>query len=90
MHARGLGDEVPWVVTAERMAMISSTFQAGGPAWFSFLKPRAARDGVPTAQVGDMVVVEAQGASPPRTRPRWRSRICAIAGENGLAFRTEP
>jgi len=59
MHARGLGDEVPVVVTPkDGDDLVDFRLEQG---MVFVLKPRAARDGVPTAQVGDMVVVEAQG-----------------------------
>lgn len=58
MHARGLGDEVPVVLSAEELADAPDVTLETGMAFV--LKPRVGRDDL-SAQVGDMVVVEPQG-----------------------------
>jgi Xaa-Pro aminopeptidase len=59
MHARGLGDEIPVVVTPKDGADHADFVLEAGMVFV--LKPRVARAGIPTAQVGDMVVVEPHG-----------------------------
>lgn len=59
MHARGLGDDIPVVVTPKDGADLADFVLEEGMVFV--LKPRVARAGTPTAQVGDMVVVEARG-----------------------------
>ena len=59
MHARGLGDEYPTVLSPDDIAKHGDFKLEAGMAFV--LKPRVARKGVPTAQIGDMVVVGAQG-----------------------------
>jgi hypothetical protein len=60
MHARGLGDEYPVVVTPKDGAALADFVLQEGMVFV--LKPRAARAGLPTAQVGDMVAVGPRGA----------------------------
>lgn len=59
MHARGLGDEYPTVLSPDDIAKHGDFRLEAGMAFV--LKPRVARKGVPTAQIGDMVVVGASG-----------------------------
>lgn len=59
MHARGLGDEYPTVLSPDDIAKHGDFRLEAGMAFV--LKPRVARPGVPTAQIGDMVVVGANG-----------------------------
>jgi len=59
MHARGLGDEYPTVLSPDDIAKHGDFKLEAGMAFV--LKPRVARKGVPTAQIGDMVVVGASG-----------------------------
>jgi Xaa-Pro dipeptidase len=59
MHARGLGDEYPTVLSPSDIARHGDFKLEGGMAFV--LKPRVAKKGVPTAQLGDMVVVGASG-----------------------------
>jgi Xaa-Pro dipeptidase len=59
MHARGLGDEYPTVLSPDDIAKHGDFKLEAGMAFV--LKPRVARKGVPTAQIGEMVVVGAQG-----------------------------
>jgi Xaa-Pro aminopeptidase len=58
MHARGLGDEVPVVLSAEELESQDDVELKSGMAFV--LKPRVGRDRL-TVQVGDMVVVEPGG-----------------------------
>jgi Xaa-Pro aminopeptidase len=55
MHARGLGDEYPTVLSPDDIAKHGDFKLEAGMAFV--LKPRVAKKGVPTAQIGDMVVV---------------------------------
>ncbi len=55
MHARGLGDEYPTVLSPDDIARHGDFKLEAGMAFV--LKPRVAKKGVPTAQIGDMVVV---------------------------------
>jgi Xaa-Pro aminopeptidase len=55
MHARGLGDEYPTVLSPDDIARHGDFRVEAGMAFV--LKPRVARKGVPTAQIGDMVVI---------------------------------
>ncbi|HEY3918046.1 MAG TPA: M24 family metallopeptidase [Stellaceae bacterium] len=55
MHARGLGDEYPTVLSPDDIAKHGDFKLEAGMAFV--LKPRVARKGVPTAQIGDMVVI---------------------------------
>lgn len=59
MHARGLGDEYPTVLSPDDVAKHGDFKLEAGMAFV--LKPRVAKQGVPTAQIGDMVVVGASG-----------------------------
>ena len=59
MHARGLGDEYPTVLSPDDIARHGDFKLEAGMAFV--LKPRVAKKGVPTAQIGDMVVVGASG-----------------------------
>ncbi|HEV8016166.1 MAG TPA: M24 family metallopeptidase [Stellaceae bacterium] len=59
MHARGLGDEYPTVLSPDDIAQHGDFKLEAGMAFV--LKPRVAKQGVPTAQIGDMVVVGATG-----------------------------
>jgi Xaa-Pro aminopeptidase len=58
MHARGLGDEVPLVLSAEELEASGDVALQPGMAFV--LKPRVRRGGI-GVQVGDMVVVEDGG-----------------------------
>jgi Xaa-Pro dipeptidase len=61
MHARGLGDEYPAVLSSDdRRRLDDYGLQ---PGMVFVLKPRVARPGLPVAQIGDMVVVGNDGAS---------------------------
>jgi Xaa-Pro aminopeptidase len=60
MHARGLGDEIPAVIAAEDRVRLADVSLEDGMTFV--LKPRLRRKGLPVAQVGDMVAVEARGA----------------------------
>lgn len=60
MHARGLGDEYPTVLSPDDIAKHGDFKLEAGMAFV--LKPRVAKKGVPTAQIGDMVVVGASGS----------------------------
>src|SRR6185437_6066248 len=59
MHARGLGDEYPTVLSPDDIARLGEFKLEAGMAFV--LKPRVAKKGVPTAQIGDMVVVGESG-----------------------------
>jgi Xaa-Pro aminopeptidase len=59
MHARGLGDEYPTVLSPDDIARHGDFKLEAGMAFV--LKPRVAKKGVPTAQIGEMVVVGAGG-----------------------------
>ncbi len=59
MHARGLGDEYPTVLSPDDIAKHGDFKLEAGMAFV--LKPRVAKKGVPTAQIGDMVVVGENG-----------------------------
>jgi Xaa-Pro aminopeptidase len=59
MHARGLGDEYPTVLSPDDIAKHGDFKLEAGMAFV--LKPRVAKKGVPTAQIGDMVVVGESG-----------------------------
>jgi Xaa-Pro aminopeptidase len=59
MHARGLGDEYPTVLSPDDIAKHGDFKLEAGMAFV--LKPRVAKKGVPTAQIGDMVVVGDSG-----------------------------
>ena len=59
MHARGLGDEYPTVLSPDDIAQHGDFKLEAGMAFV--LKPRVAKKGVPTAQIGDMVVVGESG-----------------------------
>jgi Xaa-Pro aminopeptidase len=59
MHARGLGDEYPTVLSPDDIAKHGDFKLEAGMAFV--LKPRVAKKGVPTAQIGDMVVVGERG-----------------------------
>jgi Xaa-Pro aminopeptidase len=59
MHARGLGDEYPTVLSSDDIAQHGDFRLEAGMAFV--LKPRVAKKGVPTAQIGDMVVVGESG-----------------------------
>jgi Xaa-Pro dipeptidase len=59
MHARGLGDEYPTVLSPDDIAKHGDFKLESGMAFV--LKPRVAKKGVPTAQIGDMVVVGVTG-----------------------------
>jgi Xaa-Pro dipeptidase len=59
MHARGLGDEYPTVLSPDDIARHGDFKLEAGMAFV--LKPRVAKKGVPTAQIGDMVVVGEAG-----------------------------
>jgi Xaa-Pro aminopeptidase len=59
MHARGLGDEYPTVLSPSDIARHGDFKLEAGMAFV--LKPRVAKKGVPTAQIGDMVVVGDSG-----------------------------
>jgi Xaa-Pro aminopeptidase len=59
MHARGLGDEYPTVLSPDDIARHGDFKLEAGMAFV--LKPRVAKKGVPTAQIGDMVVVGESG-----------------------------
>ncbi|HWE76294.1 MAG TPA: M24 family metallopeptidase [Stellaceae bacterium] len=59
MHARGLGDEYPTVLSPDDIARHGDFKLETGMAFV--LKPRVAKKGVPTAQIGDMVVVGESG-----------------------------
>jgi Xaa-Pro aminopeptidase len=59
MHARGLGDEYPTVLSPDDIAKHGDFKLEAGMAFV--LKPRVAKKGVPTAQIGDMVVVGKSG-----------------------------
>ena len=61
MHARGLGDEYPTVLSPDDIAKHGDFKLEAGMAFV--LKPRAAKKGVPTAQIGDMVVVGSAGGT---------------------------
>jgi Xaa-Pro aminopeptidase len=60
MHARGLGDEIPAVIAAEDRVRLADVVLEQGMTFV--LKPHLARSGLPVAQIGDMVAVEAHGA----------------------------
>jgi Xaa-Pro dipeptidase len=59
MHARGLGDEYPTVLSPDDIARHGDFKLEAGMVFV--LKPRVAKKGVPTAQIGDMVVVGENG-----------------------------
>ena len=59
MHARGLGDEYPTVLSPDDIARHGDFELEAGMAFV--LKPRVAKKGVPTGQIGDMVVVGESG-----------------------------
>lgn len=59
MHARGLGDEYPTVLSPDDIAKHGDFKLEAGMAFV--LKPRVGKKGVPTAQIGDMVVVGESG-----------------------------
>ncbi|HEX3970133.1 MAG TPA: M24 family metallopeptidase [Stellaceae bacterium] len=59
MHARGLGDEYPTVLSPDDIARHGDFKLEAGMAFV--LKPRVAKKGVPTAQIGEMVVVGESG-----------------------------
>ena len=59
MHARGLGDEYPTVLSPDDIARHGDFKLEAGMVFV--LKPRVAKQGVPTAQIGDMVVVGESG-----------------------------
>jgi Xaa-Pro dipeptidase len=59
MHARGLGDEYPTVLSPDDVKQ-HGDFQLQAGMVF-VLKPRVALSGVPTAQIGDTVVVGENG-----------------------------
>ncbi len=61
MHARGLGDEYPTVLSPDDIAKHGDFKLEAGMAFV--LKPRVAKKGVPTAQIGDMVVVGSAGGA---------------------------
>ncbi|HXR87664.1 MAG TPA: M24 family metallopeptidase [Stellaceae bacterium] len=67
MHARGLGDEYPTVLSPEDIASHGDFKLEAGMAFV--LKPRVARKGVPTAQIGEMVVVGESGGIRLGTKP---------------------
>lgn len=60
MHARGLGDEIPAVIAAEDRVRLADVVLEEGMTFV--LKPRLKREGLPVAQIGDMVAVEGRGA----------------------------
>ena len=60
MHARGLGGEIPAVIAAEDRGRLADVVLEEGMTFV--LKPRLARKGLPIAQIGDMVAVEARGS----------------------------
>ncbi len=59
MHARGLGDEYPTVLSPDDIAKHGDFKLEAGMAFV--LKPRVGKKGVPTGQIGDMVVVGESG-----------------------------
>jgi Xaa-Pro dipeptidase len=59
MHARGLGDEYPTVLSPDDIAKHGDFKLEAGMAFV--LKPRVAKKDVPTAQIGDMVVIGENG-----------------------------
>jgi Xaa-Pro dipeptidase len=59
MHARGLGDEIPAVIAVEDRVRLADVVLEEGMTFV--LKPRLERRGLPIAQIGDMVAVEAGG-----------------------------
>jgi Xaa-Pro aminopeptidase len=59
MHARGLGDEYPTVLSPDDITKHGDFKLEAGMAFV--LKPRVAKKGVPTAQIGDMIVVGETG-----------------------------
>ena len=59
MHARGLGDEYPTVLSPDDVAKHGDFRLEAGMVFV--LKPRAARAGVVTAQIGDTIVVGDSG-----------------------------
>lgn len=59
MHARGLGDEYPTVLSPDDVAKHGDFRLEAGMVFV--LKPRVALSGVPTAQIGDTVVVGENG-----------------------------
>ncbi|HEY1507313.1 MAG TPA: hypothetical protein VGF92_23630, partial [Stellaceae bacterium] len=59
MHARGLGDEYPTVLSPDDIAKHGDFKLEAGMAFV--LKPRVAKKGVPTGQIGEMVVVGESG-----------------------------
>jgi Xaa-Pro aminopeptidase len=61
MHARGLGDEYPTVLSPDDIAKHGDFRLEAGMVFV--LKPRVAAAGVPTAQIGDTVVVGERGAA---------------------------
>jgi Xaa-Pro dipeptidase len=61
MHARGLGDEYPTVLSPDDIARHGDFRLEAGMVFV--LKPRVATPGVPTAQIGDTVVVGEKGAT---------------------------
>jgi Xaa-Pro aminopeptidase len=67
MHARGLGDEYPTVLSPDDIARDGDFKLEAGMAFV--LKPRVAKKGVPTAQIGDMVVVGESGGIRLGTKP---------------------
>ncbi|MGH7091370.1 MAG: M24 family metallopeptidase, partial [Stellaceae bacterium] len=58
MHARGLGDEIPVVLSAEELETQDDVMLENGMAFV--LKPRVGRGGL-SVQVGDMAAVEPDG-----------------------------
>lgn len=59
MHARGLGDEYPTVLSPDDVKKHGDFRLEAGMVFV--LKPRVARAGAPTAQIGDTVVVGEKG-----------------------------
>jgi Xaa-Pro dipeptidase len=59
MHARGLGDEYPTVLSPDDIAKHGDFRLEAGMVFV--LKPRVARANAPTAQIGEMVVVGDKG-----------------------------
>ena len=59
MHARGLGDDYPTVLGPDDIAKHGDFKLEAGMTFV--LKPRVAKEGVPTAQIGDMVVIGEAG-----------------------------
>ena len=57
--ARGLGDEYPTVLSPDDIAKHGDFKLEAGMAFV--LKPRVAKKGVPTGQIGEMVVVGESG-----------------------------